>query len=98
MTGTVLRVNFRKTAGSNVPSSTAVPTAPISAIMHVISQADGDTLRALWRRFSSDAEQLMAYMERIGIGSPHSREFQKAVLMIKADLLAARVLRDQSKS
>ena len=76
-----------------IPKQTSTPR---HAQLHAVSKADFSLAMTLFRRFNAETEQLMGFMEKIGIGSEHSRECRKYVHAIKSDLLAVRVLRDQS--
>jgi hypothetical protein len=62
----------------------------------VISAEQNATLGALYRRFHAEADQLIGYMEHIGIAGDASRELRKKLHAVRSEILAARVRRDQT--
>lgn len=62
----------------------------------IISSEQNATLGALYRRFHAEADQLLGYMEHIGIAGDASRELRKKLHAVRSEILAARVRRDQT--
>ena len=67
------------------------------ASMHAISALDSQLLMTLYRRFYRETDQLVGFMEKLGIGSPAARQFRKDVHIIKNEILAVRVLRNKTE-
>lgn len=100
----LLEVERRRLAYANGTHRLEPPLAtPARAPRHlqdaapIISQEQSAHLGCLYRRLHREADQLIGYMEQIGIAGTASRDLRAKLHAIKSEIIAARVRRDLSK-
>lgn len=100
MSGQVVNLNaerFRRAVEAQPLIKAAVDTALNKPGVPVITEEQSSTLGALYRRFYQEMNQLVGFMEQIGIAGDASRDMRTKAHNIKNEILAARVRRDLAK-
>lgn len=93
-----LRLERCKRAIDAQPAVKAALTAALDKPgVPVITEEQNSTLGALWRRFHQEADQLIGFMEHIGIAGDSAKQFRKQIHVVRSEILAARVRRDLAK-